>query len=78
MPALTESKSEFLSSQLPGAGSIQPIEDELQLLPAAWEIFLLQLLRTKQISRTPLPAPILHLPQQHLTRGDIPIPYLYV
>lgn len=51
MPALTEPGSELLSAQPPGASSIQPIEDELQLLRAAREILLLQFLKAKQIRR---------------------------
>jgi len=53
--ALTEPGSELLSPQPPSAGGIQPIEDKLQLLRAAWEIPLLQFLRTKQIRGKNLP-----------------------
>lgn len=46
VPALTEPSSELLSSQLPGASSIHPIKEQLQLLCAARDNLLLQLLRT--------------------------------
>lgn len=48
---LTEPSNKLLSVQLPGASSIQPIKEELQLLCAAWEIILLQLLRIKEIRK---------------------------
>lgn len=48
---LTEPGNKLLSVQLPGASSIQPIKEELQLLCAAWEILLLQLLRIKEIRK---------------------------
>lgn len=48
---LTEPGNKLLSVQLPGASSIQPIKEELQLLCAAWEILLLQLLGIKEIRK---------------------------
>lgn len=53
---LTEPGNELLSVQLPSASSIQPIKEELQLLCAAWEILLLQLLRIKEIRKKKHPV----------------------
>lgn len=61
--ALTEPGRELLGAQAPGSSSIQPIEHQLQLLPAARQTFLLQFLNPKQ-SRvktppiTPSPVPL--------------------
>lgn len=48
MLALTEPSSELLNAQLPGASSIQPIKEQLQLLCAARDNLLLQFLTTNR------------------------------
>lgn len=81
MPALTEPSSELLSSQLPGASSIHPIKEQLQLLCAARDNLLLQLLRTNHTTIGRLgwkepynpPPPPSAIPYLHVCTSDEPL-----
>lgn len=78
MLALTEPSSELLNAQLPGASSIQPIKEQLQLLCAARDNLLLQFLTTnhrtiKQLCRKEPYNPPSPIPYLHICTSDEPL-----